>query len=60
MDKTWNTTYAPLSEKLILWIKSKIEDTKKGTILIEVKDSKVISIHLYTSENVYDVDKLEN
>lgn len=59
MNKGWNTTYAPLSDKLILWIKSKIEGAKRGIIVIEIKDSRVISIHYQTSEYVVDVDSKE-
>lgn len=60
MNKTWNTTKVPLSEKLIVWIKLRVEGTKRGIIVIEVKDSKVISIHYQTSEYVLDIDNGEN
>jgi len=56
MNKTWNTTKVPLNEKLIVWVKSKIEGAKRGMIVIEIRDSKVISIHYQTSEYVLDVD----
>lgn len=56
MNRTWNTTKVPLDEKLIIWIKSKIEGTKRGTIVIEIKDSRVISIHYRTSEYAIDID----
>lgn len=60
MEKKWNTTTVPLNEKLIFWIKSKIEGTKTGVIIIDIRDSRVISIHYQNSEFVLDVDKLEN
>ncbi|KPK42924.1 MAG: hypothetical protein AMJ78_00765 [Omnitrophica WOR_2 bacterium SM23_29] len=60
MNRTWNTTKLPLDEKLIIWIKSKIEGTKRGTIIIEIKDSRVISIHYRTSEYVLDVDSQQD
>lgn len=56
MNKDWNTTHAPLSNKLILWIKSKIEGTKKGMVIIEIRDSRVIIIHYQNSEYIVDVD----
>lgn len=43
MDKNWVTAPIPLNEKVIVWIKSKIKGSKSGTIVIEMKDSKVIS-----------------
>ena len=60
MAKIWNTTTIPLNNRLILWIKSKIEGTKTGTVIIDIRDSKVVSIHYQKSEFVLDVDTLEN
>lgn len=59
MHRTWNTTKVPLNERLIVWIKSKIEGTKRGIIVIEIQDSRVISIHYKTSEYVLDIDHHE-
>ncbi|MEW6008230.1 MAG: hypothetical protein AB1629_01160 [Candidatus Omnitrophota bacterium] len=60
MTKDWNTTHAPLHNKLIVWIKSKIEGTKRGMIIIEIRDSRVISIHYQSSEYIVDIDNQEN
>lgn len=59
MDKNWKTEHIPLNKKLTLWIKSKIENSKSGVIVIEIKDSKVASVHYNTSEYILDVDNLE-
>ena len=60
MKKGWNTTKVPLDEKLILWVKSKIEGTKRGMIIIDIRDSKVIAIHYHSSEYVLDIDRWES
>lgn len=60
MHRTWNTTRVPLNERLIVWIKSKIEGTKRGIIVIEIQDSRVITIHYRTSEYILDFDHCED
>ncbi|MEK6564231.1 MAG: hypothetical protein AABZ65_04290 [Candidatus Omnitrophota bacterium] len=57
MDKNWVTAPIPLNEKVIVWIKSKIKGSKSGTIVIEMKDSKVISVHYNAQEFTLDLDK---
>jgi hypothetical protein len=59
MDKNWKTENLPLNKKLTLWIKSKIEKTSKGMIVIEIKDSKIVSVHYNTSGYILDVDNPE-
>ena len=40
----WNSTLAPLSDKLISWLKEKIEDKTHGRVSIYIENSKVESI----------------
>lgn len=55
MDKDWNTTQLSLNGKLTLWIKSKIENSKEGIIVIEIKDGK-LTAHYRASKYVLDID----
>lgn len=56
MDKDWKTENLPLNKMLTLWIKCKIEGSPKGTIIIEIKDSKVVLVHYKSSEYVLDIN----
>jgi hypothetical protein len=53
----WRTENIPLNEKTYIWIKNKIDKTKSGQIVIEIKDNKVIPIHYLSSEYLVDVDR---
>jgi hypothetical protein len=53
----WRTENIPLNEKTYIWIKNKVDKTKSGQIVIEIKDNKVISIHYLSSEYLVDVDR---
>ena len=53
----WRTENIPLNEKTYIWIKNKVDKTKSGQIVIEIKDNKVISIHYLSSEYLVDIDK---
>jgi hypothetical protein len=53
----WQTETIPLDEKAYIWIRSKVDATKSGQIIIEIKDNKAISIHYISSEFFVDVDK---
>lgn len=55
----WNRTNKALSEKLIQWIAQKIEGTRNGSIMIEIKDHRVVSIHYQSSEHVMDLKHWE-
>jgi hypothetical protein len=46
-----------MDEKTYIWIKNKVDATKSGQIVIEIKDNKVISIHYLSSEYLVDVDR---
>jgi len=46
-----------LDEKTYIWIKSKVDSTKSGQIIIEIKDNRIISIHYLSSEYLVNVDR---
>lgn len=50
----WNVTAKPLDDRLIEWIREKIEDKKKGQVIIEIKDNRVISIQYHSKESAHD------
>jgi len=53
----WRTENIPMDEKTYVWIKKKVDSTKSGQIVIEIKDNRVISIHYLSSEYLVDVDR---
>lgn len=52
----WNCTNVPLDEKLVSWIKRKIEGVNHGEIMIKIQKNRVVSIHSYQNENINDVN----
>jgi hypothetical protein len=40
----WNSTQSPLSEKLISWIKEKVEGETNGTVSLYIRNAKVEGI----------------
>lgn len=53
----WKTENIPMNEKTYIWIKNKIDSTKAGQIIIEIKDNRIMSIHYISSEYLVDVDR---
>jgi len=53
----WETKEIPLNEKAYIWIKTKVDSTKRGQIIIDIQDQKSVKIHYICSEYFVDVDK---
>lgn len=53
----WETKKVPLDEKAFIWIKDKVNSTRTGQVIIEIKDNKAAYIHYICSEFFVDVDK---
>ncbi len=56
----WKTENILMNEKTYIWIKNKIDSTKTGQIIIEIRDNRIMSIHYISSEYLVDVDRKDN